>query len=155
MVLVLWLFLHIMAMQTLLRLWLWHEHMRQPLYEYSFVSPLNAVDIISGADMGSQVGFLHWNPHSPCCVASCTLSFLSMPLFPHRWCWNHAGTLVWMVAALMRRGSRGKRLRRSEGKIVPGVTGPDLESLPCVFLVELLLFNAVLMSQIITFITAS
>lgn len=48
-----------MAMQTLLRLWLWHEHMRQPLYEYSFVSPLNAVDIISGADMGSQVGFLH------------------------------------------------------------------------------------------------
>lgn len=55
----------------------------------------------------------------------------------------------------MRRGLRGKRLRRSEGKTGPGVTGPDLESLPCAFSVELLLFSAVLMSQMITFIKAS
>ena len=56
-VLVLWLFPHIVAVQALLRLWLWHEHMLQPLYEYSFVSLLD-VDTISGADMSSQVGLL-------------------------------------------------------------------------------------------------
>lgn len=74
--------------QAPLTLWLWREHMLQPLYEYSSVSPFNAIDITSG------VGSLRWNPHCPCCAALCTLSSLSMPPFPHRWCWSHAGTLV-------------------------------------------------------------